>query len=760
MLRRSASPFLVLLLTLAPTLYSYKRVTEYVQARDLARFESEVQTAENTVRLGRISYLTTLRCLQASFNATPRLGTNAWKLFVNAIEWRTRFPEMLDLGYVEHRDAANSAEGWVVKFHESQLANDIHAQGTDIATDAAHRDALKKLSQTGVITTTEDMLLDSPPSLGPRRGVVLFLPVYEPGVLPPGMADQPGGPVKGAVFTSFDPASIYAGQHGLTNNVLKLELISPAPLNPSSLRQSSAFEQIVWLPPLGQKTMALRCTPGDEFAIGSYQVLPHLVLIGGLALSVSLFSLTVVLAAGRAKAEAANEELREAEAKITRLNEDLEQRIADRTHELELANHQLRDEVGERRRAELALHSSQARLRAMWEHAPEGIVIIDGDSGRFIDSNGRAPELFGIEREALLQHSPGDFCAALQSDGEPSAELWKRQMSEALQGGAPMFEWVMKHSSGRDVPCEIKLVRLPDADKRLLIGTLIDITARKQAEEELLKALHQEKSLSQLRSRVVNLVSHEFRTPLGIIMSSAEILDGHLDQLPPERRQSQLQAIIKATRDMSQLMEEVLLLGRVESGRLAFEPTPLNLYQLCQRMINEVLSVTQSKADIVFACPGLPETTCVDERLLRHIFINLLTNAVKYSPAGGKIRFLAQQQDRNFEFEIVDQGIGIHPEDLKNIFQAFHRGRNVGQIPGSGLGMVIVRRCAQLYGGNVQVESKLAHGTTVRVVIPAFETLDAAEEHGRSQTGTSFLRRDPSLKISSAHPGSPTGNIA
>ncbi len=754
------SPYLVLQLTLAPTLYSYWRVSEYVQARDLARFESEVQTAENTVRLGQVSYFNTLRCLQAFFNTTSTVDANAWKLFVQAIDWKSRFPEMLDLGYVERRPATNSADSWTVRYHESQLVNDLHSEGLDIAQYADHRLALDKLANTGVLATTEELTLDDPPAIGPRRGIVLFLPVYEPGALPPTTIEKPGAPVKGAIFTSFDPASIYAGQHGLTNRVLNLELISPAPVQSAGFQKGNGFEQILWLPPLGRKTMALRCTPGKDFALGSYQALPHLVLIGGLALSVSLFSLTVVLAAGRTKAETANEELLEAEEKITKLNQDLERRIAERTAELEQTNQQLREEINERRRAEAALQNSEARLRAMWEHAPEGIVIIDATTRKFVDSNGRGPELFGLERDAFLDHTPEEFCPERQPDGEPSSTLLHRQIDEALRGGTPTFEWYIRHPSGREIPCETKLLRLPVTEKSLLIGTLTDITARKQAEEELLKALHQEKSLSQLRSRVVNLVSHEFRTPLGIIMSSAEILDGHLDRLPPEQRQNQLHAIIKATREMSKLMEEVLLLGRVESGHVPFEPVQVNLHVLCQRLASEVLAATKNQCEISFESTTLPESTFVDERLLRHIFTNLLTNAVKYSSPRSKVRFVAQATDRNFEFEIVDHGIGIHPEDLKNVFQAFHRGRNVGQIPGSGLGMMIIRRCVQFYGGSIQVESTLGTGTTIRVILPAFKTLDAAEEHGRSQTGTTFLRRDPNPKAAPARSEATSGKSA
>lgn len=157
------------------------------------------------------------------------------------------------------------------------------------------------------------------------------------------------------------------------------------------------------------------------------------------------------------------------------------------------------------------------------------------------------------------------------------------------------------------------------------------------AKEELRRNLDQERELGELKSRFVAMVSHEFRTPLGIIMSSAEILEAYLDRLPEKDRRANLQDIFQSTRHMAAMMEEVLVLGRVESGKVKFHPVPLALAPLCQRLVDEVTSATANRCPIRLTAPDLIPEACGDEALLRHILTNLLSNAVKYSNEGSPV---------------------------------------------------------------------------------------------------------------------------
>jgi signal transduction histidine kinase len=249
-----------------------------------------------------------------------------------------------------------------------------------------------------------------------------------------------------------------------------------------------------------------------------------------------------------------------------------------------------------------------------------------------------------------------------------------------------------------------------------------EITERQRAQAELAKALSAERELGELKNRFVSMVSHEFRTPLGIIMSSSEILRSYQDRLPAQKRNEHLNDIFQSTRRMGDLIEEVLLLSRVEAGRLGCKPEPLDLGGFCQRLSDETLSATQKRCPIILKENGSLDRARGDEALLRYIFGNLLSNAVKYSTVGSPVEFVAQKDGKDAVFTIRDRGIGIPEEDVKLLFQPFHRARNVGETPGTGLGLVIVQRCVDLHGGSIKLESTEGAGTCVTVRLALFQS--------------------------------------
>ena len=216
----------------------------------------------------------------------------------------------------------------------------------------------------------------------------------------------------------------------------------------------------------------------------------------------------------------------------------------------------------------------------------------------------------------------------------------------------------------------------------------------------------------------MSMVSHEFRTPLGIIQSSAEILEDYLEQLEPAERQDHLRSIRSNTRRMAQIMEEVLLIGSFDAGKMEFKPAPLDLRAFARRLVEEVLSASYRRCPIELSLSEMPAEFQVDERLLRHIFTNLLTNAIKYSHAGRVVRFELEHTEAEIICAVRDEGIGIPEADREWLFAAFHRGHNVDDRPGTGLGLVIVKRCVDLHGGQIKVESKIGEGTSVTVRLP------------------------------------------
>ena len=371
----------------------------------------------------------------------------------------------------------------------------------------------------------------------------------------------------------------------------------------------------------------------------------------------------------------------------------------------------------QRKRAEQALRESEEKHRALFEATSQGVML--HDEKQFLEVNPAALRILGYERpEEIVGKHPAETSAAIQPNGDAPDLIARKYIAECMERGTAHFEWLAQTAKGNTVPLEVILTRIQMGGKPLIQAVILDITERKEAEAELLKSLAREKELSALKSNFVSMVSHEFRTPLGVIMSSSEILESYFDELPREQRVEQLESIKKNTRRMADLMEEVLLLSRVEAGRLSLEPQAIDLAVFCRRLVDEVLSATHRRCPIEVTLDATHGETYADERLLRHILNNLLTNAVKYSSEGVAVQFFMTRMATRVRFLVVDHGIGIPEQDQKWIFNAFQRGRNVGNIPGTGLGLVIVKRCVELHRGTIQIDSAVGRGTKVEVEVP------------------------------------------
>ncbi|WP_035609725.1 PAS domain S-box protein [Haloferula sp. BvORR071] len=370
----------------------------------------------------------------------------------------------------------------------------------------------------------------------------------------------------------------------------------------------------------------------------------------------------------------------------------------------------------ERTRAELALKESERKFRALFETSAQGVMLHENQL--FSAVNPAAARIFGLEPEQLVGMHPKDFAPEFQPDGQPSALAAQRRLEECMEHGTTRFEWAQLHRDGHEVMMEVTLTCIEGGRNGLIQAVVTDISERKRAEMELKRALERERELNQLKNNFVSMVSHEFRTPLGIIQSSAEILADYLERLDAAERQEQLQSIIKNSRRMAGLMEDVLLLGRLDAGRMVFRAGRLDAAALCRRIVDEVNSTSSARCRIRFFTAGLPDEIQADEHLLRHILINLLSNAVKYSEEGEAVVFQAIGTEKELRFHIRDRGIGIPAEDRERLFDAFQRGSNVGQRPGTGLGLVIVKQSVELHGGTIDVESHVGAGTAVEVAIP------------------------------------------
>lgn len=396
-----------------------------------------------------------------------------------------------------------------------------------------------------------------------------------------------------------------------------------------------------------------------------------------------------------------------AEAALQKAHNELEIRVEQRTAELKKINEQLVAEVSERQRTEVALEKSFATNRALLNAIPDWMFRISRD-GIFVNF-----------KEAKNAHPP-----------IPTKEFLGKNLYEVLPNevAEPFMEGVnLALITGEMQIVEYQLLlnnKLLDYEARIAVSAknevmaiVRDITKRKQAEADIRKALQTEKELGELKSRFITMASHEFRTPLAAILSSSELIEHYSHKWSEDKKLNHLQRIQTSVKHMTKLLDDVLLIGKAEAGKLELKPSMINLLQFCRDLVEEI-EVTTSAHQINFCTQGKDTTAWLDEKLLRHILSNLLSNAIKYSPEGGIVNFDLFWEEEVAIFRIQDCGIGIPLAEQAHIFNSFHRASNVGNISGTGLGLAIVKKSVDLHGGDISLESEFGVGTMFTVTLP------------------------------------------
>ncbi|MGF1492296.1 MAG: AAA family ATPase [Microcoleaceae cyanobacterium] len=244
---------------------------------------------------------------------------------------------------------------------------------------------------------------------------------------------------------------------------------------------------------------------------------------------------------------------------------------------------------------------------------------------------------------------------------------------------------------------------------------------QKQSEAEVRRALAREQELSDLKSRFITLTSHEFRTPLSVISSSAGILKSFGYKLSDHQKLQHLEKIQSYVQHTTQLLDDILMINRVEAGKLEFNPSPIDLCHFCQTLVDEIQTMNQSHTVLFSYASVEPQETNqikLDQKLLQQILSNLLSNAVKYSPQGGKVDLSVRVTAQTVIFRVTDQGIGIPLESQASVFEAFSRAENAGNIQGTGLGLSIVEKCVELHRGEIEFISEVDQGSAFTVTLP------------------------------------------
>jgi PAS domain S-box-containing protein len=367
-----------------------------------------------------------------------------------------------------------------------------------------------------------------------------------------------------------------------------------------------------------------------------------------------------------------------------------------------------------------SLQESEERFYGAFEYAAIGMALT-GLDGRLLQVNPALSRIVGYSEAELLTMT-------LQSLTHPDdlnrdADYVQHYVQHMLAGDMRFYQIEKRyiHKQGQIVWVLLSISRVCDAQGHPLyfVTQIQDITERKRAEEKILKALQKEKELNELKSRFVSMISHEFRTPLTTIQSASELLEHY--EWSAQQKQERFQQIHNAVQHMTQLLEDVLLIGKADAGKLKIKPELLDLVDFCQGLMADLEFTAAKHHQFSFTYDGEAQPVWLDPKLLRQTVSNLLLNAIKYSPDGGNIRLHLLFSNDRIVIQVQDEGIGIPHDERERLFEAFYRATNADTIQGTGLGLAIVKKCVDLCEGTIALDSEIGVGTTFTIDLPLLE---------------------------------------
>jgi len=372
-------------------------------------------------------------------------------------------------------------------------------------------------------------------------------------------------------------------------------------------------------------------------------------------------------------------------------------------------------DITERKRAEDALRESEEKFRSFIESAPISSFITN-DSGKIILANKEATLVFGYEREELIGMSFDELLPEIIRNIPADNPISMAMDSDEYR--MDTLEVLARRKNGTQFPCEIQLSSINSQPTPLVISFALDITHRKAAEDALTQALEREKELGELKSRFVFSASHEFRTPLAAILSTADNLSAYREKMTGEQIETRLNKIKTQVQHMRNIMDDILQLARIQEGRVEFRPNVGDIAALCREIVDEFATQPGNQGRIIYTVTTPHTTFNYDERLVRQMVNNLISNALKYSGDSKPVELNLSRDDTRMILRFKDEGIGIPQDDMNHLFEPFHRAANVGTISGTGLGLNIVKKIVEMHAGTIVPQSTVGVGTTFTVQLP------------------------------------------
>jgi len=362
------------------------------------------------------------------------------------------------------------------------------------------------------------------------------------------------------------------------------------------------------------------------------------------------------------------------------------------------------------------MKDSQQKFEALFQHASMGILVADA-RGEIVLANNFLLDQFGYSTtEELIGNKVEQLIPRRYHENHENHRKGYIKKPQARPMGVGMELFAVR-KDGTEFPVEISLSNYSTNEGVFAIAFISDITRRKEIETAMLKQkeeLSKEKELSDLKSRFVSMASHEFRTPLSTILSSASLLAKYTETDDQEKRDKHIHRIKSSVNNLTDILNEFLSIGKIEDGKVVAHFTDINIREIFTAICTEMQGIAKEGQQIIYTHEG-NEIVHLDPVLLRNIIINLLSNAIKFSPEGSAILFTSTVTPSVITLSVKDSGLGIALEDQEHLFERFFRGINVTNIQGTGLGLHIVGKYIELMNGQIDFKSELEKGTEFNI---------------------------------------------
>lgn len=358
-------------------------------------------------------------------------------------------------------------------------------------------------------------------------------------------------------------------------------------------------------------------------------------------------------------------------------------------------------------RRSLELRRSNQLYESISKNFPKGCIYVFDRSYNYIFAEGKELNNRGLKGRDLLGHNYLDLLS------EEVRDIVKPQLDEVFKGKEASFEISYKSATFklRGVPLENEIENIID---RILVVES-DITGEKEIQKEIEGSLEKERELNLLKSRFITLVSHEFRTPLSAIKSSAQLINHYTKEEDNDKRIKHTNRIESSVNHLNQMIEDILSLSKIEEGKTEMNLEDFQMDELIQNLLQELGEIyPENKVNSEL------KPVCIksDKKLIKHIAQNIIGNAFKYTPDGKSIRVSLKEKNQQIILEVEDEGIGIPKEDQAKLFERFHRATNVSNIKGTGLGLNIVQKYLDQLYGTISFQSEVNKGSKFVIKFP------------------------------------------